>query len=300
MNSTFATVARTSAPNADLTMAETNQERRKRRGHEGLSRELKKTRDTVESDPSRGGSRGYPLWHRLDDIEMVQNVGLAAAAMILKPSPASLRRWLARPEAYEINGGKERTKLVGRDQLLMSIYLVAYPDALQDEIAAFIANNGGDLYSRSTISRRLKELKYSRKVASVEAYQAFLPANLLKKERFFAMPPPLGVNGLERRSLVDADECAIFLEKVNRRKGLAHTTIRVRKPGHYGKGKKLTVILFIEPGNPALPAHVAGSIANPRRWFQFLEEGGTTAEVFAANVDLVLTKHGRKRAERRS
>jgi hypothetical protein len=103
------------------------------------------------------------------------------------------------------------------------------------------------------------------------------------------LPPPLGVNGLERRSLVDADECAIFLETVNRRKGLAHTTIRVRKPGHYGKGKKLTVILFIEPGDPALPANVAGSIAYPRRWFQFLEEGGTTAEVFAANVDTVLT-----------
>jgi hypothetical protein len=196
-----------------------------------------------------------------------------------------------RAEACESNGGQECTKLFGRDEMLMAIYLVAYPDAKLDEIAAFLANNGGPLYTRSAISRRRMEMKYSRKVASVEAYQSFRPANILMKKRFFALPPPLGVKGLERRSLVDADECAIFLEqKVNGRTGLAHTTIRVRKPGrYYGKGKKLTVILFIEPGDPALPAHVAGSIANPRRWFEFLEEDDARAEEFAASVDTVLT-----------
>jgi hypothetical protein len=111
----------------------------------------------------------------------------------------------------------------------------------------------------------------------------------LKKERFFNLPPPLGINGVERRRLCDTDECAIFLEKTNRTKGLSHTTIRVRKPGHYGKGKKLTVICCIEPGDPALPANVSGSVQSPRQWFKFLEDGGTTAEVFADFVDEVLT-----------
>jgi hypothetical protein len=283
-----------------------------RRGHEAGQPQRDDT--VVESVPSRtGGSRGYySLGQQLDDVVKEQMTNLAAALRILQPasSPAAS---LPIIETAEIkNGGnKERTKkLVGRDQLLMAIYLVAYPDAKLDEIAAFIANNGGELYSRSTISRRRMEMKNSRKVAdSVEAYQAFdLPANILQKERFVTLPPPLGVHGLARRSLVDAGERVIYLEQKKivhrrrrRRTGLlpaaAHTTtttttIRVRKPGqeYHGKGQKLTVIYFIEPGDPALPAPVAGSIANPRRWFKLFEdEDGTTAEEFAGSVDTVLT-----------
>jgi hypothetical protein len=45
------------------------------------------------------------------------------------------------------------------------------------------------------------------------------------------------------------EKCAIFLEKANRSESTAHTTIRVRKPGRYGKGKKLTVILCIKTIN---------------------------------------------------
>jgi hypothetical protein len=56
-------------------------------------------------------------------------------------------------------------------------------------------------------------------VASIELYQAFLPANILRKDRFFNMTTPLGVNGLARRGLCDTDECATFLEKANRSKG---------------------------------------------------------------------------------
>jgi hypothetical protein len=174
----------------DLTMAETNKARRKHRGHEGMSRELEQPRETVESDPSRGSSCGYPMWSRLDDIEKVQTLGLAAALAVVKPSRRSIVRWTHCPDPYKMSGGRERTQLIGQDQLLMAIYLVAYPDARRNEIAAFIANNGGQLYAPSMILRRLKELKYSRKVASVEAYQAFLPANILKKERFFVLPPP--------------------------------------------------------------------------------------------------------------
>ena len=56
-------------------VAETNQQRRQRRAHEGLTRELAQPRDTFESDPSRGGSHGYALWLRLDVIEKVQQMG---------------------------------------------------------------------------------------------------------------------------------------------------------------------------------------------------------------------------------
>jgi hypothetical protein len=99
-------------------MAESNKERRKHHAHEGLTRELGIKRDTFDSDPSRGVSRGYPsLWLRLDIIEQVQQIGLAAASAIVKPSLVGGRR-TERTEPHEMHGDRERTKLVGRDQTL--------------------------------------------------------------------------------------------------------------------------------------------------------------------------------------
>jgi transposase len=220
-------------------------------------------------------------------MDRVAAVGLEQAANEVHPHKDTLANWLARVHPYDRKGGQPR-RLVGRDQLLMVIYLTAYPDAELEEIAAYIVNNGGDLHSNSTICRRLKELKLTRKKASVEAYQAFNPVNIVRRDQFFSLPPPLGVNGIQRRRLIDADECSISIDQTNRRFGRAHTTIRVRKPGHYVKGKKLTIILFLEPGDPTLPANMDGSVQNPRRWFFTFEDGGTSSELFSQKVDTVL------------
>jgi hypothetical protein len=77
----------------------------------------------------------YPLWHPLDDIEKVQHLGLDAALAIVKPSRRSIVRWTHRLDPYEMGGGKEHTQLIGQDQMIMAIYLVAYPDAERNEIA---------------------------------------------------------------------------------------------------------------------------------------------------------------------
>ena len=229
-------------------MVQTNQQNARKRSNEGLSRITKLTRDTFDADPSRGGSRGYPLWYRLLAIEASQIHGTEYAARRFKPSKQTLSNWLDRAEPYEMTGNKRR-KLVGWDQLLLAIWLTAHPDSHQDEIAAFLANYGsGELYTQSTISRRLKELEYTRKKASIEAYQAFLPRNIRRRQYFFECPPPLGVFNVERRSLTDTDECAISLERTNRSRGVAHKSFRVRKKGHYIKGEKLTIIFTMEPG----------------------------------------------------
>jgi hypothetical protein len=73
-------------------MAESNKERRKRRAHEGLTRELGATRDTFDADLSRGGSRGYPLWIRLDVIKQVQQMGQVAALATVKQSARTIGR----------------------------------------------------------------------------------------------------------------------------------------------------------------------------------------------------------------
>ena len=220
-----------------LAMAETNAQRSQRRAHEGLIVETGVSRDTFASDPSLGGSAGFPLWYRLICLQKIAQVGLDQAVQELEPCRRTLVTWMARIHPHEQRGGLQR-RLTGRDQLLLAIYMTAYPDAEIEECAAYILNSGGGLHSVSTICRRMQELKLTRKRASIEAFQAFLPRNILRRDQFFGLPPPLGVNGIERRRLIDVDECSISIEQTNRRSGRAHTTIRVRKPGHYVKGKK--------------------------------------------------------------
>jgi hypothetical protein len=282
----FAVIQSFCAPPTNTTMAETNAQRSQRRAHEGQSLETHVPRDTFASDPSRGGSAGYPLWYRLVCIQKVTQVGLAQVVQEHPPCRRTLQNWMDRIHPYKQKRGQPK-QLIGRDQLLLAIYMTAYPDTKIEEFAAYILNGGG-LHSTSTISRRMQELRLTRKRASIEAFQVFLPRNILKRDQFFGLLPPLGVNGIERRRLIDVDECLISIEQTNRRSGRAHTTIQVQKPGHYVKGKKLTVIFFLEPGDPTLQANQDGSIQNPRRWFYAFEDGGTTSEIFSAKVDLVL------------
>ncbi|GKY94018.1 hypothetical protein MPSEU_000368600 [Mayamaea pseudoterrestris] len=47
--------------------------------------------------------------------------------------------------------------------------------------------------------------------------------------------------------------------------------------------------MAIEPGDPALPPNVAGSVDNPRRWFRTYMDPGTTAERFADFCNIVCT-----------
>jgi hypothetical protein len=189
-----------------------------------------------------------------------------------------------------MTGGRERSSIVGVDQLLLCIFLLAHPDADDDEVAVFIVNNGGQLYDRQLISKRKEELDISRKVASIEAYQAFLPRNILRAEQFFNLPPPLGIVTQSLRRFIDFDETGVALEKCNPNKGSSYLAIRVRKSGHYTKGQKLTVLYAYEPGDPTLPAHVDGSVESPRRWYWILDDVGTDQETFSNFVDYVLTE----------
>ena len=86
-----------------------------------------------------------------------------------------------------MTGGTERHKLVGQDQFLMVFFISVYPDADADEVATYIVNNGGNVYDRQTISKRLQELGFTRKRASTEVYQAFLPHNILRVQQFWTL-----------------------------------------------------------------------------------------------------------------
>ena len=88
---------------------------------------------------------------------------------------------------------------MGYDLLLLSIGVYTYPTVTEDELAAFIANQGGDVYSRQAISSRLQDLALLRKVSSTEAYDAFSPRNQLLAEWFWTEPQLLGVVRVQTR-----------------------------------------------------------------------------------------------------
>ncbi len=53
--------------------------------------------------------------------------------------------------------------------MLLTLCIFTFPQASSDEVAIYILENGGAIYSRQAISERLNELKLTRKRVSHEA-----------------------------------------------------------------------------------------------------------------------------------
>jgi transposase len=235
----------------------------------GLSRELKMRRSSNAPHPKVGGSSGYPLSFRRDVLRMVDKIGTKGTAAKFGVSIRSIQRWVRRVEPYRATGNKQREVLTDLDQFLLTLCLNIYPRASADDIASFIVANGGDGHSRQTIYKRMKELGFNRKIASIEAFAAYTPENMLKAEIFWTHPPRAGVMGVPRYRLIDVDETHFNLKATSSRYGYALGPVRVRDRGHYQRGESsINVILAIEPGDGNLPDHVYGSIQNPRKWFR--------------------------------
>ena len=106
--------------------------------------------------------------------------------------------------------------IVGVNLLNLVTYITAWPNSTHDEMAAFIFNEGGDLYPFQAISKHLKELDILKKRASTKGYQAQCPDVEFCVWCFWNCPPPLGVFQVPRRKLIDVDEFGVTLEKCNR------------------------------------------------------------------------------------
>ena len=63
-------------------------------------------------------------------------------------------------------------QIVSADLINLVVFLFTHPDATIDETAAHLYNEGGGMYSNQQISKRLKVLGITKKIASVETYQA--------------------------------------------------------------------------------------------------------------------------------
>ncbi len=92
--------------------------------------------------------------------------------------------------------------------------------------------------------------------------------------------------------LIDADEFRLHLNSANRKYGSSPHGLKIRKPGNYDRGTfKLTIILAMETGDPAIPAGVIGLVSNPRVWARVTTEPGTSVMAYCAFVEHVLNTY---------
>ena len=131
----------------------------------GFSRQLEQPRRT-SPHPALGGSGGYARWFHEEQLQRFH------AGEAIDVSLLSIYRWTIRLEPYRQTGNAERTQVRGAVLLNLVTYITTWPNTTLDEMAVFMYNKGGVLYSCQTISKRLKELEFTKKKASTEAHQA--------------------------------------------------------------------------------------------------------------------------------
>ena len=105
----------------------------RRRRKIGVRRDLEAQRDD-RPHPSVGGSLGYEVHWRESQIEDWRHGRPFTACL------ASIRNWRIRLQPFRQTGNKESENVVGTHQLLLVLYLIAYPSPRLDEVSAFIAN----------------------------------------------------------------------------------------------------------------------------------------------------------------
>ena len=162
----------------------------------------------------------------------------------------------------------------------MIMYRTIWPKCTADELSRYMFDNSPAndvrVFSRQEISAAEELVGFTSKRGSTTAYQFFTPQNLFRRQCFWTMPYPLGVVNIPRPSLLDFDECALYLQVANRTIGKAYCGVRVREPGPYGHDEKWTLMMCIDPGGFR---HI---------WFR--KVAGTTSVDFRLFMDEVLQR----------
>ena len=214
------------------------------------------------------------------------------------PSRQTVARWnalrnrLGHTRACRRTGNRSVPRLQGSpDLILLALFRIAYPKARAAEVNAFLYNaNYGNIhfrfYSASQISEAEKFIGLSSKAGSTMAYQAYLPVNVRKRYVYWNYPYPLGVAGVRRASVIDLDECGVYFERGNRRRGKAYVGVRVKQPGPYSRASQKWNLLMAISGEPGMQGQPA------RRWARTWVDGGTTIHTMYEFLEGVLNDIG--------
>jgi hypothetical protein len=101
----------------------------------GFSRQLEQPWQ-VAPHPSLGGSSGYPIWHREEQLERWN------AGEVTDISKRSLFRWSRRLKPYHQTGNRERSQIIRTKLLNLITYIIAWLDATLDKMARWQSVGG--------------------------------------------------------------------------------------------------------------------------------------------------------------
>ena len=196
----------------------------KRKRQQGLLRDNNIPVIVPPPHPRFGGD-GYPVWLRKEDINN------HVAGNRISASLRSVQRWQNCLNPFEHSGNQRQPNFSGLDLFHLVLYRQVFPKASLDEIASFLfASNALNplLYSRNEVSKCELYLDLTRKAANTTAQQALLPINLFKRYMFWNTPMPIGVLNQKIYTLLDTDECGLFIETANRGFGNAYKRAKIR------------------------------------------------------------------------
>ena len=135
-------------------------------------------------------------------------------------------------------GNKGSVVLRGMDSYMLAYWRLVWPKSthaelnallFQSQLARGVANPR--FFSPSQISRAEDRLGISKKRGSTSAYQALLPRNLAKRWVYWNCPYPAGIADIPKDDWIDIDECALFVDTMNRKYGKCYIGGRVREEG---------------------------------------------------------------------
>ena len=213
--------------------------RKKYRDNHGLPRPRGIPRQ-INPHPNHGGSRGYDPTYRQN---MLNN---AAQNIPVEASSRTLQRYRVRINPLTSTGNKAFHKFNGRYLFLLCLYRMAYPKCninelrrflLEAHLNPFVVNlmrtyfniqlvQPGLVFTKSDIIRAEKRLDMTLKRGSTTANQALTRQNRQRRFVFWNLQPmgliSPGIRGVPLLAFIDIDECAMFLEMVNRSYGKAY------------------------------------------------------------------------------
>jgi hypothetical protein len=248
-----------------------NQKRQKTiRDELGQDRQLQIPR-IVRPHPSKGGSLGYNVHWRESELNLF-TAGLPTTAC-----RSSIYNWKNRLNPYKSTGNNIQLKINGENQYLHIMYRIIFPYATADEVRTYLFNNAiinPQIFTRDDIYKTDARLKITSKVGSTTAFQALLLQNVIRRDLYYNLPPPLGIHLVPRIDLIDTDECAVSLQTALRTHGKAYTGVRCSAAGNYCHDEKWTLIMSID--------------STGWRYATFDKVAGTTALIFRQYIRAIL------------
>jgi hypothetical protein len=185
---------------------------------------------------------------------------------VLESLMRSVKHWVKGHIPRRMTGNKSRSELIGHYLFLLVLFKMIWPHSSYYKCITFIANEMDDakIFNEMAVSRALRKLGYTAKITSAVANQVFTTRNLICRQQFSNELWPVGIHGTPRQRIIDADEFGLHLIAANKKYGSAPRGLEIRKPGNYDRGNfKLTILLAVEMGDPAIPGGGIGLVTNP-------------------------------------